>query len=112
MSTSTATRVLDDRQSATSARPWTLRAACVGKTWLFFGSASERPEARVVRELGASLICSGCPVIAPCRSWAREHGEYGYWGGESEEMRTAAGFQARLASAVRQPRRLATQPVA
>ena len=29
----------------------------------------------------------------PCRDWAREHREYGFWGGESEEERAAAGFR-------------------
>ena len=30
---------------------------------------------------------------SPCRDWAREHREYGFWGGESEEERAAAGFR-------------------
>jgi hypothetical protein len=28
-----------------------------------------------------------------CRDWARSQGEYGFWGGESEEERAAAGFR-------------------
>jgi WhiB family redox-sensing transcriptional regulator len=28
-----------------------------------------------------------------CREWARENREYGFWGGESEEERAAAGFR-------------------
>jgi len=32
-------------------------------------------------------------VIGACREWAREHREYGFWGGESEEQRAAAGFR-------------------
>jgi hypothetical protein len=35
-------------------------------------------------------------VLEPCRAWAREKREYGFWGGESEEERAAAGYRARL----------------
>jgi len=91
-------------------QPWSSRAACTGQTVLFFGTPSERPEARVVRELKASLVCSACPVVAPCREWAREHGEYGYWGGESEEARVAAGFRTRMPRAARRPRRVNMNP--
>jgi WhiB family redox-sensing transcriptional regulator len=31
-------------------------------------------------------------VQANCLNFAREHHEYGYWGGESEEQRHLAGF--------------------
>ena len=30
---------------------------------------------------------------SPAADWAREHREYGFWGGESEEDRAAAGFR-------------------
>jgi WhiB family redox-sensing transcriptional regulator len=107
MSTFAAPLAVQDRRSLEpEARPWSRRAACAGKTSLFFPSASERPESRVLRELKASLICAQCPVATPCRTWAREHREYGFWGGESEEMRAAAGFQARLPRVARRPRRL------
>jgi WhiB family redox-sensing transcriptional regulator len=72
---------------------WTSDAACDGRSELFFAPAGERPEARVVREAQARAICSACPVIQDCREWAREHREYGFWGGESEEERAAAGFR-------------------
>ena len=52
-----------------------------------------RPEARVVREAAARSVCADCPVLLECRDWAREHREYGYWGGESEEERAAAGYR-------------------
>jgi WhiB family redox-sensing transcriptional regulator len=104
--------VKDRRQTQPEARPWTRRAACAGKTSLFFAAASERPETRVVRELKASLVCASCPVATPCREWAREHREYGFWGGESEEMRAAAGFQARLPRVARRPRRINPHRVA
>jgi WhiB family transcriptional regulator, redox-sensing transcriptional regulator len=72
---------------------WTSDAACTGRTNLFFAPAGERPEARVVREGEARAICRSCPVLLECREWARENREYGFWGGESEEERAAAGFR-------------------
>jgi WhiB family redox-sensing transcriptional regulator len=86
-------------------RPWTRRAACTGQTKLFYPPPSERPEARAVRELQASLICRTCPVVTPCREWAREHREYGYWGDESEDARASAGYRVRFPSSVRRNRR-------
>lgn len=87
------------------ARPWSRRAACAGKTQLFYPSPGERPEARAARELRASLVCDVCPVKTPCREWAREHREYGYWGGESEDARAAAGFRVRFPSTTRRTKR-------
>jgi WhiB family redox-sensing transcriptional regulator len=72
---------------------WTDDAACTGQTDLFFAPAGERPEARVTRENRARAICSTCPVLLECRDWARENREYGFWGGESEEERAAAGYR-------------------
>ena len=72
---------------------WTSDAACVGQTDLFFAPAGERPETRTLREARARNVCTECSVIEPCRRWAREHREYGFWGGESEEERAAAGFR-------------------
>ena len=94
------------------ARPWSRRAACMGKTGLFFEPPSERVDARMVRELKASMVCAVCPVLVSCRAWAREHGEYGFWGGESEETRVAAGFRTRMPRAQRQPRRVDPHRVA
>jgi WhiB family redox-sensing transcriptional regulator len=102
----TTERARSSSTSAADVRAWADRAACLGKTSLFFGQPAERPEARTVRELKASLVCATCPVLTPCRAWAREHGEYGYWGGESEEARVAAGYRTRMPRAARRPRRL------
>ena len=66
---------------------WTGEASCAGQTELFFAPAGERPETRLLREARARAICMGCEVVDPCRRWAREHREYGFWGGESEEDR-------------------------
>jgi len=72
---------------------WAADAACQGQTRLFFAPAGERPEARVVRESQARGVCMSCDALADCRDWARQHREYGFWGGESEEERAAAGFR-------------------
>lgn len=72
---------------------WTDGAACRGQNELFFAPAGERPETRSIREAKARAVCMNCAVIEPCRSWARENREYGFWGGESEEERAAAGYR-------------------
>ena len=72
---------------------WMRDGACRGLTHLFFPPAAERPQARERREAGAREVCSGCAVRLECMAFAREHHEYGFWGGESEEDRAAAGFR-------------------
>lgn len=72
---------------------WTANAACRGQNELFFAPAGERPETRLVRESKARAVCTTCVVLNQCRQWARENREYGFWGGESEEDRAAAGFR-------------------
>jgi WhiB family redox-sensing transcriptional regulator len=71
---------------------WMDEGLCKGKTALFFPPRAERPQARVRREAQARLICQACPVMAPCRAFARANREYGFWGGESEEERHLAGY--------------------
>ena len=71
---------------------WTDDAACRGRTNLFFGIAGERPERRARREAAARKVCDSCPVRVPCRLVARANRENGFWGGESEEERAAAGY--------------------
>ncbi|NBX12864.1 MAG: WhiB family transcriptional regulator, partial [Acidimicrobiia bacterium] len=41
----------------------------------------------------ARKVCMECPVLETCRNFARQHREYGFWGGESEEQRHNAGFR-------------------
>ncbi len=72
---------------------WTDQAACRGQNDLFFAPAGERPETRSIREAKARAVCTTCTAMDPCRRWARENREYGFWGGESEEERAAAGFR-------------------
>ena len=68
-------------------------AACKGLTHLFFPPAAERPQARDRRESTAKAVCGSCAVHDRCREFARSNHEYGYWGGESEDERHAAGFR-------------------
>ncbi len=75
-----------------AAQAWMDEARCRGKTDVFFAAFGERPEARAVREAKARAVCRSCPVIMQCRRWAREHREYGFWGGESEVDRAKAGY--------------------
>lgn len=63
---------------------------------MFFPSHAERPEVRERREQEARALCRRCPVLVACRDWARTQGEYGFWGGESEEERAAGGFAVEL----------------
>jgi len=79
-----------------SAPGWMDQAACRGHTEVFFAPAGERPDARLAREAIARRYCGACPVQLPCRAWARQNREYGFWGGESEEERAAAGFRVEM----------------
>lgn len=72
---------------------WMQHAACKGLTQLFFPSAAERPQARERREAAAREVCAGCGVRVTCQQYAREQHEYGFWGGESEDERHAAGYR-------------------
>lgn len=80
---------------------WRELAACKGQTNLFFGKKAERPQARGRREEKAARICEMCMVQRPCRQFARENREYGFWGGESEEDRYLAGYPVTAAIGVR-----------
>lgn len=75
-----------------SSLDWMDDAVCKGRTHLFFPPKAERPQARVRREAHARRLCQSCPVRVECQAFARDHREYGYWGGESEEERHLAGF--------------------
>lgn len=72
---------------------WQSSGSCAGQTDLFFAPPGERPEARARREAKAVQLCHICPVVEACRNWARSNREYGFWGGESEEQRAAAGYR-------------------
>jgi WhiB family redox-sensing transcriptional regulator len=72
---------------------WMNSAACKGLTHLFFPLPAESPQARDRREAAAKSVCASCTVNATCREFARTNHEYGFWGGESEDERHAAGFR-------------------
>ena len=72
---------------------WMDHGRCRGKIHLFFPPPAERPQARARREAKAARICAECPVLLECRMYARLHREHGYWGGESEDERAAAGYR-------------------
>ena len=76
-----------------TAEEWMRQGACRGLSHLFVPGAAERPQARESREALARSVCEGCAVQAPCRDFARVHHEYGFWGGESEDERHAAGYR-------------------
>jgi WhiB family transcriptional regulator, redox-sensing transcriptional regulator len=71
---------------------WQEYAVCKGHTDLFFARKAERPQARERREAKADRLCATCPVRVPCRTFARENHEYGFWGGENEEDRHLLGY--------------------
>jgi WhiB family transcriptional regulator, redox-sensing transcriptional regulator len=75
------------------ANAWMRTAACRGLTSLFFPPSAERPQARDRREALARSVCASCGVNDTCRSFARDHHEYGLWGGESEDERHDAGYR-------------------
>ena len=77
----------------TDADDWMKNAACRGLSHLFFPAPAERPQARDRREATAAAVCSDCRVQFDCRQFARENHEYGFWGGESEDQRHAAGYR-------------------
>ena len=74
---------------------WMDGAACRGLTDIFFPPLAERPQTRLRREEAARKVCQECPVLDTCRDYARKHHEYGFWGGESEDERRAAGIPLR-----------------
>jgi WhiB family redox-sensing transcriptional regulator len=72
---------------------WMDHGACKGLTHLFFPPPAERPQARDRRETAARQVCGQCHVRTECQQFARQHHEYGFWGGESEDERHAAGYR-------------------
>ena len=74
------------------AMAWMSDGLCRGESDLFFAPFAERPEARVRREAQARDLCSRCSSADPCREYARDNRELGFWGAESEAERATAGF--------------------
>jgi WhiB family transcriptional regulator, redox-sensing transcriptional regulator len=82
-----------ERPGESAAKRWMKTAACRGLTVLFFPPSAERPQARDRREASARSVCASCSILSECRDYARQNHEYGFWGGESEDERHAAGFR-------------------
>ncbi|MEM1332420.1 MAG: WhiB family transcriptional regulator [Actinomycetota bacterium] len=83
----------DEAMSGAAANDeWRDQANCKGHLSLFFAKKAERPQARARREAKANALCKECPVVEPCREFARQNREYGFWAGESEEDRHLLGF--------------------
>jgi WhiB family redox-sensing transcriptional regulator len=101
------TALIDDRRAGPEPTTgldarlgWSRRARCRGATHLFFAPDRERPGRRGRREEAARALCAACPVLGACRAWARQNHEFGFWGGETEEERAAAGYRPALANGV------------
>lgn len=92
MTTVHLTAITDDEADSTADHEWRDAAACKTHTRLFFAPKAERPQARARREAKAQRLCDECPVVSPCREFARTNREYGFWAGESEEDRHLLGF--------------------
>ncbi len=92
MSTAHSLSDMFDDETGQAGDDWRDLAVCKGSTRLFFAPKAERPQARERREAKANWLCSSCPVRSQCHQYARDHREYGFWGGESEEDRHLAGF--------------------
>lgn len=73
-------------------RDWRDDARCKGRSDLFFDPVGETPTRRRRREKIAAAMCEACPVRVECMWSARLEHEHGYWGGETEEDRTRAGY--------------------
>lgn len=65
--------------------PWTERAACKGKTEVFYPERGDHLTTERALE-----ICAGCPVRAECREYALTECEtFGIWGGMSQRTAKA-----------------------
>jgi WhiB family transcriptional regulator, redox-sensing transcriptional regulator len=83
---------------------WMASARCKGHGHLFFSPLFERPTAREVRETAARAYCEQCAVRQECRAFGRLNHEYGFWGGENEAKRVAAGYRLNAPVGVRRRR--------
>lgn len=65
---------------------WQTQAVCIGMaTEGFFPIGTTGPAVDQISE--AKAVCKGCPVQQQCLDWAVHHGEYGIWGGTTEDER-------------------------
>jgi DNA-binding CsgD family transcriptional regulator len=76
---------------------------CASRPDLFHPEVETGPEDRDDDIRLARAICSRCPVLLACRAWGRTRRETGIWGGETEEERTALGYERALQPGERRP---------
>jgi hypothetical protein len=70
---------------------WKALAACGDRELLpLVDAAFDRPGGPAGREL-RKRVCPTCPVIGECLEEAMLNGEYGVWGGTSQNWRTMRG---------------------
>lgn len=81
----------DELEPCPSDLSWVSEAPCRGSSHRYSATDRERPGRRARRETAARSLCATCPVLIPCRTWARTNREYGFWGGESEDERSQPG---------------------
>ncbi|PSJ29573.1 hypothetical protein B7P34_06810 [Streptosporangium nondiastaticum] len=61
------------------------RVPCATAPALFFPpDRQELPKEYAERVAAAKEVCSGCAIRSTCGAWAREHREWGIWGGRTE----------------------------
>ena len=84
---------VEEQVREVTSETWMRDAACKGLSHLFFPAPAERPQARERREALARTVCTECDVNLVCQDFARRNHEYGFWGGESEDERHAAGYR-------------------
>ncbi|MFI1980345.1 WhiB family transcriptional regulator [Streptomyces wedmorensis] len=76
-----------------------VRVPCTRHPWLFHPpdeGYDDRGRRGRQRSKEAVALCQTCPVIKACRQWARDQGEYGIWGGETDGQRMAVGSRSRV----------------
>jgi WhiB family transcriptional regulator, redox-sensing transcriptional regulator len=96
---------LNDHAMVVNDLSWMAQGQCRGHGELFYSPLFERPVAREIRESAAKAYCDVCVVQELCRLFGRVNHEYGFWGGENEAERVAAGFRLNAPVGVRVRRR-------
>lgn len=77
----------------------TTATPCAAKPELFHPDEGRNgTQASADRITAAINTCLNCPLMLPCRDWARDHREYGIWGAETDEDRTRAGYRPKIPS--------------
>ena len=83
------------RSTTSTTRGWPRPRARVARTCSSASPASD-PSGGSGASGPPEAVCDGCRVVVACRDRARAGRENGFWGGESEEERAAAGLSAPL----------------